>query len=95
MDNSLVDTLDTINADIAASFPEMSDTETAIRTLRVTLSAMTEALWEFGATGFDMPNDGVAGLCSGLIETLNWMLAKEILSDTWEGIEAAANGETL
>lgn len=93
MEQSLQGALDFVAEAMAKDFPEMSEAEVAFSTVRLNLTAVGTMLAQFGMTGRDLPNESLYGICTGLIETVEWMVAKDESWASSKEIEGFANGE--
>ena len=86
--SNLSNVLDAIVDDVQSGSPETTEFEAAFAAIRLNLSVCLEQLALYGMTGEDFRNDQLYGLCKGLAETIEWMLAKELAHAAVRDIEA-------
>ncbi len=87
MEQKLDNILDAIVDDVMKEFPEKSDFEAGFMALRLNLTILVQQLAEFGMRGEGLPTEALYGVCHGLVETCQWMAAKEMAADTVRDIE--------
>jgi hypothetical protein len=81
------DTLDIVFETMKKEEPEWTDLQTAFHVIRMNLTAFVQAMAEFGVTGEDLPNESLYGVTTGVVEMVEWMAAKEGISDVVAGFE--------
>lgn len=85
--SDLLSILDAMSDDMAKDFPHMSETEIAFSVIRINLTVLTNTLCQIGMTGEDLANESLYGMTAGLVETLQWMAAKELNTQVMSDIE--------
>jgi hypothetical protein len=65
----------------------MSESEVAFATIRLNLTVLCQTLAQIGMSGDYLDNEQLFGITSGLVETVQWMAAKEMLSMTLDDIQ--------
>lgn len=89
---ALEDILDNIVDDVRKEFPDKSEFEAAFMALRLNLTILVQSLSTIGIEGNGLASDQLYGVCSGLVETVQWMAAKEMAADTVRDVD---NGSEL
>lgn len=79
--------LDAIVEDVQKEFPDKSEFEAGFMALRMKLTITIQFLAEIGMTGDGLSNEMLFRLCSSLVETCQWMAAKEMAADTVRDID--------
>lgn len=87
MDQNLDTVLDGLCEDILKDHPDMPEVEAAFMAIRLNLTILVQTLAQFGMTGADLPPDALYGVCNGLVQTCQWMAAKEMAAITMRDIE--------
>ncbi len=87
MEQQLDNILDAIVEDVMKEFPEKSDFEAGFMALRLNLTILVQQLAEHGMAGNGLSSEGLYGVCHGLVQTCQWMAAKEMAADTVRDIE--------
>lgn len=85
--SDLLTTLDRIADDMSKDFPDMSEAEVALAVIRLNLTVLVTTLTQLGMNGEDLSNEALYGICMGLVDTCQWMLAKELVDHTMPLIE--------
>lgn len=91
--SDLLGTLDIVAAEMAKDMPHLSEAEIALATVRLNLTVAGTMLARIGITGEGLSNDAMYGFCTGLVETCEWIVAKEEAWASASEIEDFANGE--
>lgn len=83
----LLSVLDAVADGLAEENPDMNEAEVALATIRLNLTVLVTTLTQIGMNGEDLSNDALYGICTGLVETCEWILAKELVNHTMPLIE--------
>lgn len=89
---ALDDILDNIVEDVRKEFPDKSEFEAAFMALRLNLTILVQSLAAIGIEGQGLATEQLYGVCTGLVETVQWMAAKEMAADTVRDVD---NGSEL
>ncbi len=87
MEQRLDNILDNIVEDVLKEYPEKSEFEAGFMALRMNLTILVQQLAEVGMLGQGLSHDALYGVCSGLVDTCQWMASKEMAADTMRDIE--------
>lgn len=77
MESNLVNILDDVNKSLMEDYPELNESQAAFRTTLINLQVLIANLIDFGMSGEDLPNQALANVVQGLIDTVEWMVAKD------------------
>lgn len=77
--------LDIVSQEVSQEYPEKSEAEVVLITTRLNLTALAETLLTWIQMGEGLTVEGLCGVTEGIVDTCDWLVAKELL---WQGIDA-------
>lgn len=88
----LLTVLDAVAAGLSEDQPQLSEAEVALATIRLNLTVLCQTLAGIGMTGDGLDNEQLYGITTGLVETVQWLVSKELLTETLNDIDKEFEG---